>query len=216
MAQARVNILDPNTFEKTDTVKTIYQAWEAGDWIGTFNLWIVQNNNGVESLLYQQRCFNASWAPGLLDVTAGGHYDAGETIEQGLREVREELGKEYDFQNLYYLGKKLYLRDQNERKLRYAVDVFIVLDNAPLTTFTLERDELEGLYSCPIKDLIEVHTNPNYSFTAKGVKFDESDKLVDGNLLVTRDLFPFNWDNYHFKMVLLAQRFLKGEPFLIY
>jgi NUDIX domain len=215
MAHARVDILDPNTFEKTGVIKTIYDAWEVGDWVGTFNLWIVQNNNGVDSLLYQQRSFAASWAPGMLDVTAGGHYDAGETIEQGLREVREELGKEYDFHDLSYLGKKVYLRDQQGRKLRYAVDVFIVKDNAPLSTFTLERDELEGLYSCPIRDLIKVHTEPNYSFTAEGVRFD-GNHLVYGSLLVTKELFPYNWDKYHFKMSLLAQRFLNREPFLIY
>jgi hypothetical protein len=215
MAHARVDILDPNTFEKTGVVKTIYEAWDAGDWVGTFNLWIVQNNNGIESLLYQQRCFDAPWAPGLLDVTAGGHYDPGETIEQGLREVREELGKDYSFQELHYLGKKLYLRDQLGKKLRYAVDVFIVLDNSPLTTFTLQRDELEGLYSCPIRDLIRAHTDLSYSFTAEGVKY-EGDELIPGRISVNKDLFPFNWDNYHFKMALISQRFLGREPYLIY
>jgi hypothetical protein len=215
MAYARADILNPNTFEKTGVVKTVYQAWQAGDWIGSFNLWIIQNNGGTGSILYQQRCFTAQWAPGLLDVTAGGHYDAGERIEQGLREVREELGKDYDFNDLHYLGKKLYLRDQQERKLRYAVDVFIVLDNSPLDTFRLQRDELEGLYSCPIEDLIKVHTESEYSFIAEGVKF-ESDRLIPGSILVSRDMFPFNWDNYHLKMALIAKRFINNEPFLLY
>jgi hypothetical protein len=148
-------------------------------------------------------------------VTAGGHYDAGESIEHGLREVREELGKDYAFEELHYLGKKLYLRDQPGRKLRYAVDVFIILDNAPLTTFTLQRDELEGLYSCPIKDLIRAHTEPGYSFIAEGIQFN-GDELVPGEISVTKSLFPFNWDNYHFKMALISERFLRGEPYLIY
>ncbi|MBX7228937.1 MAG: NUDIX domain-containing protein [Burkholderiaceae bacterium] len=215
MAIAQVDILDPSSFEKTGQVKSIYEAWEAGDWIGTFNLWVVQNYDGVGYLLYQQRCFKAQWAPGLLDVTAGGHYDAGETVEQGLREVREELGKDYKFTDLINLGKKLYLRDQPGRKLRYAVDVFMTQDNLPLETFRLERDELEGLYRCPVDDLIKLHTQPGYSFRAEGLHF-EGDILVPGDILVTKDLIPYNWDNYHFKVTLLAERFLRGESHLLY
>jgi len=215
MAHARVDILSPNDFQKTGEVKTIYQAWESGDWVGTFNLWVVHSNNGIDSLLYQQRCFTAAWGPGLLDVAAGGHYDAGEPIEEGLREVREELGKDYAFSDLHYLGKKLYLRDQADRKLRYAVDVFITIDNSPLTSFTLQRDELEGLYACPIEDLIRVHTEHDYTFTARGVKFS-GDELVHASVEVSKSIFPFNWDNYHFKMALIARRFLNGEPHLLY
>lgn len=215
MAHARTDILDPNTFERTGVVKTIYEAWEAGDWIGSFNLWVVQDNQEMGSILYQQRCHKAQWAPGLLDVTAGGHYEPGESVEDGIREVREELGKEYAFRDLHYCGKKLYLRNERERKLRYAVDVFIILDNSPLNTFRLQRDELEGLYSCPIDNLIKVHTENDYSFIAEGIKFD-ADLLVPGSISVARTMFPFNWDEYHLKMALLAKRFIKHEPYLIY
>ena len=142
MAHFKIDTLDPNTFNKTGVVKSIYDAWEAGDWVGSFNLWIVQSDGQTGSLLYQQRSFKSLWSPGLLDVTAGGHYEAGESTIDGLREVREELGKDYKFEDLTFLGKKLYLRDQPGKKLRYAVDVFILLDNSPLTSFRLERDEL--------------------------------------------------------------------------
>lgn len=211
----QVDILDPNTFEKTGETKTIEEAWIAGDWLGTFNLWIVQNNSGVHSLLYQQRHVQSAWAPGFLDVTAGGHYEAGETIRDGLREVREELGKDYNFEALVYLGKKLYVGNQGEYKRRYVVDVFMLLDNSPLDTFCMQRSELEGLYCCPIDDLIKVHTEIGYSFKAKGIKF-EGDTVVNGEILVTHDIFPFNWDNYHFKIALLAQRFFLSERYLLY
>jgi hypothetical protein len=215
MAHARVDILNPNDFSHSGISKTIYEAWEAGDWVGTFNLWVVQSIDGCDSILYQQRCFTGPWGAGLLDVTAGGHYDAGEQIEHGLREVKEELGKTYLFQDLHYLGKKLYLKDEGKRKLRYAVDVFIVLDNSALGSFILQRDELEGLYTCPIDDLIRIHTEPEYSFRARGMRFNE-EMLIPSEIGVTKDSFPFNWDNYHFKMALIARRFLRGEKYIMY
>lgn len=38
----QVDILKPPTFEKSGVVKSREQALDAGDWIGTFNLWIVK------------------------------------------------------------------------------------------------------------------------------------------------------------------------------
>ena len=214
MAIARVDILDPNDFSKTGEVKTIHDAWAAGDWIGSFNLWILQNHDGG-SILYQQRSFTALWAPGLLDVSAGGHYDAGETMADGLREVREELGKNYAFSDLRNLGRKLYLRNDGTRRLRYAVDVFVVVDNSPLDTFILQAEELEGLYRCPVPELIKAHKDPTYSFVAEGMRCSNATQSPS-SLVVSRSLLPYNWDNYHYKMALLSKRLLEqpDEPFL--
>lgn len=215
MAIARVDILDPNDFSKTGEVKTIHEAWAAGDWIGSFNLWVVQDQN-EGSILYQQRSFSAQWAPGLLDVSAGGHYDAGESVCDGIREVREELGKAYCFSDLRNLGRRVYLRNDGGRKLRYVVDVFIIVDNSPLDTFILQAAELEGLYRCPISELMKAHTNPTYSFVAEGMRCTKSSQSPS-TLMVSQASLPFNWDNYHYKMTLLAKRLLEHpEDTLIY
>jgi 8-oxo-dGTP pyrophosphatase MutT (NUDIX family) len=210
-----VDILDVNTFEKTHITKPIFDAWRDGDWIGAFNLWIAQNIDGIPSLLYQKRTSSGGWASGLLDVTAGGHYEASETAQDGLREVREEVGKTYEFEYLRYLGKKLYLHDDGNRKLRYVVDVFITLDNSPLNSFVLEHQELDGLYRCSIQDLIRVHTEPDYAFSATGTAFQNS-TLEPSEILVTGNSFPFNWDRYHLKMALIAERFINNESRLYY
>jgi len=210
-----VDILDVNTFEKTHATKPICDAWRDGDWIGVFNLWIAQSIDGIPSLLYQKRTSRGGWASGLLDVTAGGHYEARESVQDGLREVQEELGKKYEFESLRYLGKKLYLRDDNDRILRNVVDVFIVLDNSPLNSFVLEHQELDGLYRCNTQDLIRVHTEPDYAFSATGIAF-QNNHLEPSEILVTGSSFPLNWDQYHLKMALIAERFINGERHLYY
>ena len=103
-----VDTLLPPTFKKSGQTKDRNQAWNDGDWIGSFNLWILQNDP-EPAIIYQVRSSKSSWAPNKLDVTAGGHYTAGETIEDGLREVKEELGKDYNFNNLFSLGRKLHI-----------------------------------------------------------------------------------------------------------
>ena len=49
-------------------------------------------------------------------------------------------------------------------------------------------------------------------FTTKGL----TNRGKEIQIKVNKNSFPFNWDNYHFKIALLAERFLKGEGNLIY
>ncbi|MFA7301168.1 MAG: NUDIX domain-containing protein [Candidatus Shapirobacteria bacterium] len=206
-----VDILLPPTFENSHKSKTIEQAWNDEDWIGTFNLWIIQSDP-VPSIIYQLRSPNSNWAPMKLDVTAGGHYSAGENIEDGLREVREELGKTYDFNKLVNLGRKVHISpDTKNRERHNVVHIFMTVDNSPLENYVLQKSEVHAIVSCPINELIKVHTQ-DYSFVAKGL--DTEKKSFE--IKVDKDSFPYNWDNYHFKIALLTDRLIKGDKNLIY
>ena len=209
-----VDILDPGTYEKTGIIKTRRQAHLSGDWIGTFNLWLVKRYP-KPSIIYQLRAFDSGWSPGLLDVTAGGHYMAGETINDGLREVEEELGKTYPFESLIYLGKKIYMRNDENWKLRYLVDVFLLEDNEPLSSYRPAPDELAGLFLCPIEDLIKLHKGEIDEFHVVGRQYDGSG-YQDCNYKVKKDSFPFNVDGYHLKVALLARRYFNDESLLVY
>lgn len=207
-----VDILAPPAFTKSGVVKTLGQAWADEDWIGTFNLWIVQSQP-VPSIVYQIRSPQSNWAPGKLDVTGGGHYQAGEEIKDGLREISEELGVEYDFQKLISLGRKMHISPDTQGHLRHnLVDIFLIQDDRPFSIYQLQESEVYAICSCSIKELITVNTQAGYKFKVDIVK---SDKTTD-QIEVTRDSFPYNWDDYHFKIALLADRYFKGDKNLIY
>lgn len=208
----RVDILTPPTFKKSGVVKTLQQAWDDEDWIGTFNLWILQSKP-VPAIVYQQRSPKSNWAPNKLDVTAGGHYEAGEEILDGLREVREELGKEYKAKQLTYLGKKLHVSPDTKVRMRQnAVDIFMTVDNSDIKKYKLQESEVHAICVCPIAELMKVHTRDNYSFLGKGITSGGEEVEIK----IDNDSFPYNWDNYHFKIVLLADRLLKGDKHLLY
>lgn len=207
-----VDILKPPTFEKSGVTKPRDEAWKNHDWIGTFNLWIVQSDP-VPSIVYQIRSPQSSWAPNKLDVTAGGHYQAGETLFDGLREVEEELNKHYDKEDLTYLGRKLHVSPDTKGNMRQnVVDISFIVDNSSLDTYQLEKDEVFAVCICPIEDLLTIHRDSGESFTARGL--DNKGKVIE--VEVTKESFPYNWDDYHHKIALLAQRFVKGEKDLMY
>ena len=207
----KVAILAPPAFAPTGQVLPRTQAIKAQVWLGVFHLWIVQRQP-VPALIYQQRSPNSSWGPLLLDVTVGGYYLAGEHRLDGLREVKEELGIHYNPKTLTYLGRKLFFgRDQQDLMRYTVVDIHLVEDNRRLDQFVLDPQEVHALCLCPIDYLIKMHTR-HKPFSAPTISNSGHKTIIK----VTPDLIPYNWDNYHFKIALLARRFLRGENNLIY
>lgn len=207
-----VEILNPPDFSRSGIVIDRKEAWKAGNWIGTFNLWIVQTDP-VPAIVYQQRSPKIDWAPGKLDVAVAGHYENLETIEDGLREAREELKKNYKFSELTLLGRRLNVGIGTDETVRNTVSqLFVIVDNSPLSSYKLQENEVFALCLCPIDEAIKVNSIDGYVYTAEGLRYDKQNLVVK----VSKEIFPYNWDNYHLKMAKLLDRFIKGERDLIY
>ncbi|MBU0998014.1 NUDIX domain-containing protein [Patescibacteria group bacterium] len=205
--EEKVDTLTPPKFVKSGVVKPRSKAFKDGNWLGTFNLWIVQDKP-TPTILYQLRNLKLSFFPNKLDVSVGGHYQAGEDQKGGLREVKEELNKTYDFGKLSFLGRRMFVSPDLKKVMRhYIVDIFMVLDNSPLESYKLQKDEVYAIFFLPIDKLIKVHTVKNYTFKAKGIKNNGENMEVT----VKKDSFPYNFDDYHHKIALLAKRFLNKK-----
>ncbi|MBZ0275880.1 MAG: NUDIX domain-containing protein, partial [Anaerolineae bacterium] len=64
-----------------------------GDWHKVFHCWVAyRDESGRDFVVLQRRGPDTEVFPNLLDISAAGHYQAGETVRDGVREVREELG----------------------------------------------------------------------------------------------------------------------------
>ena len=92
------------------------------------------------------------------------------------------------------------------------VNVYFLEDDTPLTSFHLQADEVEGIFALPVNELLRVHENARYTFSSKAINQlgDETE------ISVSKSSFPENFDNYHYKMALLAKRFFEGEKNLLY
>ena len=114
-----------------------------GDWHLAFHLWVVR----ADGVLLQRRATTKGSWPGYLDASAAGHLLAGEAVRDGLREVEEELGVRYAFEDLQPLGAHRVSDELQEgRSNRELQHVFAVHDERALATWTaFDRVEVEGL-----------------------------------------------------------------------
>src|SRR4051794_1911294 len=77
-----------------------------GLWHQTFHCWIVRAAHDGQYVLFQRRGPTKKVFPNTLDITAAGHLQSGETVEDGIREVNEELGISARYGDLIPLGIK--------------------------------------------------------------------------------------------------------------
>lgn len=124
-----------------------------GHWHAVFHCLIVRPHHPARVVL-QRRSAAKPTFPGLLDLSATGHLQAGESPRDGVRELREELGIEVDRADLVEVGTRLLADDTAEGRNREWISLFFLADDRPLTDFTPGPDEVDSVVEARVDDLL--------------------------------------------------------------
>ncbi|PAD07246.1 hypothetical protein CHH78_20915 [Shouchella clausii] len=130
----------------TATRKT---AHEMGLWHETFHCWIVDDSQTEPYIYLQRRSAHKKDFPRLFDITAAGHLLAGETAEDGIREVKEELGIDIPFADLDFLGQFRCMpkhRDIYDYEFAFT---YVYRKHIPFEQFRLQEEEVAGMVRVP-------------------------------------------------------------------
>ncbi|QWU14498.1 Isopentenyldiphosphate isomerase [Paenibacillus sophorae] len=155
-------------------------AHAKGLWHQTFHCWIVHPAKGEGgSLLFQLRHMNKDTFPGHLDTSCAGHLQAGETVEDGVRELREELGLSVPFEELVYCGMVAEENIPSDGLIdREFSHVFLHTCEQELERYSFQLDEISGLFFVDIlkfRQLVEGETD---ALRIEGIVWDEKTQLV--------------------------------------
>jgi isopentenyldiphosphate isomerase len=180
-----------------------------GDWHKVFQCWIAYRDAyGRDFLVVQRRGPNTEVFPNYLDITAAGHYQAGETIRDGVREIQEELGIEVEFDDLIPLGIRIGIARYNGLIDHQFADVFLLIHDQDIGTYAYQVEEVAGLVALPIDEALEMFAGERDSVEARAVGVQE------GIVRIGRDDFIPTIDDYMYKILILAKRALHGEKHL--
>lgn len=165
------------------------EAHAKGLWHKTFQCWIVKELEQGLSFLFQRRSMAKDVFPNLLDKSCGGHLTAGEAVEDGVRELEEELGVVASFEDLIPCGVMPVETQVSSTVLdREFCHIFLYPSNRSLNEYQLQEEEVSGLYYVSVQDYFTLMRQQVEQITATG--FDRSQgKTVMRELRAARSDF---------------------------
>lgn len=145
--------------EPTGHTKARAQVHQDGDWHRSFHLWIVKEE---QYILLQRRSRRKDIAGGKIDVTVGGHFRAGESLTEVVREAEEEIGLVVRPADLHYLGTHRVELDQDTIRDRELVETYVIKCDQPLEHYFLNCAEVDVLYEASLEGAITLYRDGGF------------------------------------------------------
>jgi isopentenyldiphosphate isomerase len=175
------------------------EVHEKGFWHQTFHCWVIQREEGRTHLLFQRRHPSKDTFPNMLDVTAAGHLEAGETPQEGIRELEEELGISVSSNALHYIGViKSNIEGQGfiDRELQH---VHKLEHNQPLEEFCLQEDEVIGLYKIEFEEAVQLFLHRAPEAEIDGIALTKNGVVKEKRKVTMEDFAPAE-DEYYIRL----------------
>src|SRR5215203_7434274 len=155
----------------TGRVKSRAYVHRDGDWHRAIHVWVAgMDDHGAPFLTLQRRSPDKDTWPGRFDATVGGHYRAGETLTETVREVEEEIGVISNLQDLRPLGVRVCANEAQPGIVdREIQDVFLLRDDRPLENFRPNPAELAALIRFPLQVLVPFLAGESFEVSGESI-----------------------------------------------
>lgn len=222
MDRARAIAQDPNepfevvtaTGRSTGRIKTRAEVHRDGDWHRAIHVWIAGRDEAREPfLMFQRRGSQKDTWPGHLDATVGGHVRAGESWEEALREVDEEIGITVQGLSLLHLGRRVCANEITGGVIdREIQDILLLVDDRCLIEYRPNPIELSALVRFPLDPLIAFLAGDESSVPGESLAAGEVATEV---VLVDIDDFIPTVDNYSMRAAIAVANVLRGDRYVV-
>jgi 8-oxo-dGTP pyrophosphatase MutT (NUDIX family) len=184
-----------------------------GLWHSTCHYWVVRKRNDSIYVLFQKRSEEKDDSPGMLDITAAGHLKSGETIDDGLRELYEELGVNPSFTSVYPLGRRVEVIDVPGFRNSEHQHVFMVVDDRNLSDYRLQKNEVEGLVEIEYDEGLKLLYGEVPSIQCASIRLANDSTTYEETKISLDDFIP-RFDGYYKNIFIMAKLLFDGEKHL--
>lgn len=187
--------------EKKDWIGTAPrgEVHREGLWHQVFHCWVVSGSQEAGwKLLFQLRHPDKETFPDKLDTSSAGHLLAGETPEDGLRELEEELGLSARYEDLIYCG----LHQEEYRISEHYMDrefthVHLYRCEQSLEDYRVQESEVSGVFWVEAKDFRELVQGKVERIAIKGITYDRHGQPVHERRNVALSDYTDNTETYY-------------------
>ncbi|MFB6800307.1 NUDIX domain-containing protein [Peribacillus butanolivorans] len=186
-------------------VATREEVHRIGYWHEVFHCWFVSREAGVEYIYLQHRCAIKKDYPNLLDITAAGHLLAHETIYDGVREIKEEIGIDVSFAELVPLGIIEYHVTKENFIDKEIANVFLYESTQCFNDFTLQKEEVSGMVKVELDDFEDLWAGTKEEVNIQGFEINQDDHRMMIDQYVGRDKFVPHEVSYYKSIIRLIR-----------
>lgn len=179
-----------------------------GLWHETFHCWFVEKHAGEDYIYLQIRSHLKKDYPNLLDITAAGHLLASESVQDGIREVQEELGVPIEWKEVVSLGivkNEIYQKDLIDKEYSH---IFIFENTLPMEDFRLQTEEVSGIVRARFSDFESFYKNEVKEISIEGYEYNSMGERLTVKQNVGMDRFVPHQESYSLKIVKLIKEYL--------
>ncbi|WP_203363258.1 NUDIX domain-containing protein [Bacillus sp. REN10] len=181
------------------------EVHQKGLWHETFHCWVVSGHDVYLQIRSEQK----KDFPNLLDITAAGHLLAQETVQDGVREVQEELGIEVKFEELIPLGVVKDRLQVSNFLDHERCHVFLHKTDQSIAVSELQREEVAGIVKVKLSTFCAFCLGETIEMNVHGEYIDNAgiihsiQKTVDQTDIVPHEVSYFQQIGWLLKEKLL-------------
>lgn len=184
-------------------VATREEVHKVGHWHEVFHCWFVSKEEGKDYIYLQLRSETKKDYPNLLDITAAGHLLADETVENGVREIQEEIGIEVSLDQLEPLGIINYSIIKNDFIDKEFAHIFLYTYNQTFDDFTLQKEEVKGILRAEFDEFYKLWYGEVDMLRVEGIEIDQYGNKVRLERIIDKDEFVPGDVSFYQKVVRL-------------
>lgn len=161
---------------------------QKGYWHDTFHCWFLKNENNIDYIYFQLRSKVKNDFPNLLDITAAGHILADETVGEGIREIKEELGMDVSMEDLELIGViKDCIITENFIDKEFGNVYMYRVNEEPI--YKLQKEEVSGIVRTKFKNFYDFVFEKRTEITVNGFIINTYDEKLEITKSVTKEDF---------------------------
>ncbi|WHY02449.1 NUDIX domain-containing protein [Neobacillus sp. DY30] len=159
-----------------------------GYWHETFHCWFISKEKEMDYLYLQLRSKTKKDYPNLLDITVAGHLLASESVEDGVREIKEEVGINVHIRELIPLGVIDYCVMDGDFIDKEFAHTFLYKSEKNFNDFNLQ-EEVAGIVKVEFNEFVELWLGERQFITAIGYEVTKDGNKIYFEELVGKEKF---------------------------
>ncbi|MFC0560179.1 NUDIX hydrolase [Halalkalibacter alkalisediminis] len=179
-----------------------------GHWHETFHCWFIAREENSDFIYFQLRSTEKKDYPNLLDTTAAGHLLVNESVVDGIREVKEELGIELTVKDLFSLGIIKYSVERRGFIDRDIMNIFLYRNIHSFHEFKLQKEVVSGLFRANLDHFLDLWLEKIDEIDIEGFEVNALGKSIFQSKRVNREAFVPHGSSFYEQIIKRIKRTL--------